>query len=99
MKYVHTPSNVTPNPQPGEFSWFAGGTIAGSNPWGTSALVFNPVDSIVPTGQNMRDWLLSMKHGDIIYIRRFEFLPEFCYHTVTSPPVENLPFVDLSQLM
>ena len=98
-KYVHSNANVTPNPQPGEFSWFAGGTNPGVNPWGTSALVFNPVDSIDPNGQNMRDWLLSMKHGDIIYIRRFEFLPEFCYHTVTLLQLKITLLLDLSQLM
>ena len=81
-------SNVS-NPS-GEFSWFAGSNSPGVNPWNTTALVFNPVDSIVPTGQNMRDWLLSMKHGDIIYIRRFEAFPEFCYHTVSSPPSTSL---------
>ena len=48
----------------------------------TTGLVFNPVDSIVPTWSKLADWLLSMKHGDIIYIRRFEFLPEFCKNHV-----------------
>ena len=71
-------------PNPGQENyWFLGTILDLTQTW-----FFNPVDSIVP-GQNMRDWLLSMKHGDIIYIRRFESLPEFCYHTVTSPPVEN----------
>ena len=97
-KYIHSPlsgQGSVPNPQPGEFSWYAGGSAPGANPWGTSSLVFNPVDSILPTGQNMRDWLLSMKHGDIIYIRKFNYFPEFCYHTVTSPPVENSPVAGL----
>ena len=50
-KYVYPSTAAFPNPGPGEFTWFPGSPNPGVNPWNTTGLVFNPVDSIVPNGR------------------------------------------------
>ena len=34
----------------------------------------------------MSEWLESMKAGDILYIRNYEFFKDFAYHTVSGTP-------------
>ena len=81
-KFIREPNagnGPVPNPASGEISWLNNLP----NPWESSSLYVHKIDHY---GNDMSEWLESMKAGDILYIRNYEFFKDFAYHTVSGTP-------------
>ena len=81
-KFIREPNagnGPVPNPASGEISWLNNLP----NPWESSSLYVHKIDLY---GNDMSEWLESMKAGDILYIRNYEFFKDFAYHTVSGTP-------------
>ena len=68
-KFIREPNagnGPVPNPASGEISWLNNLP----NPWESSSLYVHKIDLY---GNDMSEWLESMKAGDILYIRNYEF--------------------------